>query len=382
MSIYMDYASATPVDPRVLEFALPYLDDRIGNPSSLHSFGLMSKTAVVEARSKVAQLINAPDEDDLIFTGSATESNNLGLRGLALRNTKLGKRVVVSAIEHMSILNPAKDLQKNGFDLDIAPVDSTGLVDLEALSGLVTDDTSVVSVMHGNSEIGTIQPIDEIAALVHERDGLLHVDATASAGKVPVDVSKMDVDLLTLSGNDLGGPQGAGALYVKKGVKVQTVMPGGGQERGLRSGTENVFAVAGMGEAARLAREEMPRESERLMAIRDTLVEGLTGIPATHLTGHPRKRLPHHVSVRFGGIEGEAILLSMDMHGVSVSTGSACSSRTLQASHVLLAMGLKHEEAHGSMVLTLGRSNDLDQARTVVDAAANTVEKLRALSPL
>jgi len=380
--IYLDHASSMPVDPRVVAFATPYLGEKQGNPSSLHSVGLEAKQAVEDARGKVATLINAENDNTIIFTGGATEANNLAVRGTAQRNINAGKSVVASAIEHMSVLNPMKDLQKNGFTFTMIPVDTTGIIDLKKLESTLTKNTTVTSVMYANNEIGTIEPIPEISRIVHDKGMYLHVDATAAAGRIPIDVQKDGIDLLTLSSNDLYGPQGGGALYIKPGVKLQAVLFGGGQERGFRSGTENVFAIAGMGEAARIAKEEMQKESERLLPIRDRLISELLTIEQSYLTGHPTKRLPHHVSVRFSSIEGESILLNMDMYNIQVSTGSACSSKTLEPSHVLLAIGLKHEEAHGSMVCTLGRSTTMEDVPVVRKAAGETVERLRKLSPL
>jgi len=381
--IYLDHASSLPVDPRVLEVAQPYLTTFHGNPSSLHSVGLEAKRAVEEARSKIAAFIHAENENTILFTGGATEANNLAIRGTALRNISQGKNVVASVIEHMSVLNPMKELQKNGFTFTTIPVDSTGLVDLKQLEQALTKNTIVTSIMYANNEIGTIEPIREISKLVHEEGLYLHVDAVAAAGRIPIDVQKDGIDLLTLSSNDLYGPPGAGALYVKPGVKLQAVLLGGGQEKGLRSGTENVFAIAGMGEAARLAHKEMDKESTRLTSIRDALIKEILTIEQSYLTGHPTQRLPHHASFRFSRIEGESILLNMDMYGIQVSTGSACSSKTLEPSHVLLAIGLKHEEAHGSMVLTLGRSTTMkDVPAAVVQATRETVQRLRALSPM
>jgi len=380
--IYLDHASSMPVDPRVCEFAQPFLIQSHGNPSSLHSVGLGAKQAVEDARSKVAGFINAENENCIIFTGGATEANNLAVKGTALRNSASGKSVVASAIEHMSVLNPMKELQKNGFSFTIVPVDSTGLVDLSALERILTKNTVVTSIMYANNEIGTIEPIREISTLVHEKGMYLHVDATAAAGRIPIDVQKDGIDLLTLSSNDLYGPPGAGALYVRTGVKLQPVLLGGGQERGLRSGTENVFAIAGMGEAARIMHKEMASESTRLSHIRDALIQEILKVKESYLTGHLTKRLPHHASFRFAHIEGESILLNMDMYDIQVSTGSACSSKTLEPSHVLLAIGLKHEEAHGSMVITLGRSNTMEQIPIITKSVNETVERLRKLSPL
>jgi cysteine desulfurase len=381
--IYLDHASAMPIDPRVLEFAERYLKDDFGNPFALYSVGLEAKRAVEEARKNVAELINAESPTRIVFTGSATESNNLAIKGTALRNIGKGKKVVASAIEHMSVLNPLKELQKNGFEFTLVPVDATGIVDTEKLSDILTTDTTVTSIMYANNEIGTIEPIKEISEIVHEKGLYLHVDATAAAGRIPLDVQKDGIDLLTLSSNDLYGPRGAGALYIKQGVRLQSILPGGGQERGLRSGTENVFAIEGMGEAARLAAAEMGEESERLMRIRDELIREIVKIGESYLTGHPTQRLPHHASFRFSRIEGESIQLNMDTrYHIQVSTGSACSSKTLEPSHVLLAIGLKHEEAHGSMVMTLGRSNTVEEIPPIVQAVKETVQRLRELSPL
>ena len=380
--IYLDHASSMPADPRVLEFATPYLTKKMGNPSSLHSASLTAKEAIEDARKKIAEFINAENEKSIIFTGSATEANNLAIRGTALRNIAQGKTVVASAIEHISVLNSMKSLQKNGFTFNIIPVDSTGIIDLGKLESLLTKDSVVTSIMYANNEIGTMEPIKKISEIVHERGMYLHVDATAAAGHIPLDVQNDGIDLLTLSSNDLYGPQGAGVLYIKPGVKLQPVIIGGGQERGLRSGTENIFAIAGMGEAARIIQNEMTQENKRLKKIRDKLIDEILQIDETYLTGHPTKRLPHHASFRFSHIEGESILLNMDMYNIQIATGSACSSKTLEPSHVLLAIGLKHEEAHGSMVITLGRSNTFEEIPLITKAVKETVQRLRKLSPL
>ena len=380
--IYLDHASSMPADPRVLEFATPYLTKKMGNPSSLHSASLTAKEAIEDARKKIAEFINAENEKSIIFTGSATEANNLAIRGTALRNISLGKTVVASAIEHISVLNSMKSLQKNGFTFNIVPVDSTGIIDLGKLESLLTKDSVVTSIMYANNEIGTMEPIKKISEIVHERGMYLHVDATAAAGHIPLDVQNDGIDLLTLSSNDLYGPQGAGVLYIKPGVKLQPVIIGGGQERGLRSGTENIFAIAGMGEAARIIQNEMTQENKRLKKIRDKLIDEILQIDETYLTGHPTKRLPHHASFRFSHIEGESILLNMDMYNIQIATGSACSSKTLEPSHVLLAIGLKHEEAHGSMVITLGHSNTFEEIPLITKAVKETVQRLRKLSPL
>lgn len=380
--IYLDHAAAMPVRPEVLSFGRQFPDGLIGNPSTLYREGLLAQEAVSGAREKVAALIGASAPESIVFCSGATEANNIAVRGAALRNKKSGKHVVASAIEHISVLNPAKDLQKSGFSLTLAPVDRYGVIDLDALGTAVTPETVVTSVHYANNEIGTVEPIREVAEIVHDRGGLLHVDAADAAGRIPIDVERDGIDLLTLSGNQLGGLQGTGALYIRRGVRVQPVLVGGGQERGLRPGTENVVGIACMGEAARLAKEEMPEECRRLAAIRDRLISGVTSVEEAYLTGHPSERLPHHASFRFSRIEGESIQLAMDMLGIAVATGSACTSRTLEASHVLLAIGLAHEEAHGSMVATLGRGNSVDQVPRIVGAVEETVKRLRAITPL
>lgn len=382
-NIYLDHAAWLPVDTRVLKFVEGFLKNGVGNASALYSFGLAGKKVIEEAREKVAKLINAESENCIVFTSGATESNNLAIKGTALRNAGKGKKCIASAIEHISVLNPMKELQKSGFELNIIPVDSMGTVDVAKLNDTLTRDTIVTSIMYANNEIGTIEPIKEISEIVHKKGYYLHVDATAAAGRISINVQDDGIDLLTLSSNDMYGPQGTGALYIKKGVKLQPVLPGGGQERGLRSGTENLFGISGMGEAAKIAKKEMAQERKRLQEIRDKLIDEILKIEESYLTGHPTQRLPHHASFRFSRIEGESILLNMDMaHNIQISTGSACSSKTLEPSHVLLAIGLKHEEAHGSMVMTLGRSNSFKQVPEIVKAVKETVERLRKLSPL
>jgi len=380
--IYLDHASGMPIDSRVFDFAKPYLMNEYGNPASLYSLGLTAKDAIDDARKKIADFINAENERSIIFTGSATEANNLAIRGTALRNIKDGTEVIASVIEHISVINPMKDLQKNGFTFNQVPVDANGIVDLKKLKNLLSKNTIVTSIMYANNEIGTIESIKEISEIVHEKGRFFHVDATAAAGRIPIDVIEDDIDLLTLSSNDLYGSKGAGALYIKPGVKIQSVLLGGGQERGLRSGTENVFAIAGMGEAAKIAKNEITKESPRLLKIRDKIIKQILEIDDAYLTGHSVERLPHHASFRFSHIEGESILLNMDMQNIQIATGSACSHKTLEPSHVLLAIGLKHEEAHGSMVMTLGRSNNLEQVPIIVKAVKETVQRLRQLSPL
>ncbi|MBT8506885.1 cysteine desulfurase NifS [Methanomicrobiaceae archaeon CYW5] len=381
--IYLDHSSAMPVDERVAAFASPYLMQHYGNPSSLHTRGLVAKRVLEEARGKVAKLINAESPETILFTSCATESNNLAIRGTALRNNKAGMRVVSSAVEHISVINPMKELQKQGYAYDVVPVSPEGYVDLDMLAEMVTKDTVVTSVNYANDEIGTIERIRDVSRIVHEEGRYLHVNATAAAGRIPVDVQADGIDLLTLSSNDMYGPRGAAALYVRKGVKLQTLLPGGGQERGIRSGTENLFAIAGMGEAAMIAGREMGAEGRRLHEIAGAYLKDILMIEDAHLTGPATGRLPGHLSFRFGRIEGESILLNLDTaFGIQVTTGSACSSRTLEPSHVLLAIGLKHEEAHGSMIMMMGRSNTTEEVPYVVDAVRKTVERLRMITAM
>ncbi len=380
--IYLDHASSRPVLKEVFNFAKPYLMKKYGNPSSLYNLGLESQKALEEAREKIRFFINAENSKNIIFTDNATESNNIAIRGTAIRNLNDGKEIISSSIEHMSVINPMKDLQKNGWTYNQIPVDNFGFINYDKLNELLSKKTIVTSIMYANNEIGTIQPIKKISEIVHDKGKYLHVDASAAIGYLPVDVQRDDIDLLTFSSNDIYGPRGAGILYIKPGVKLQSIMPGGGQERGIKSGTENIFSIAGMGEASKIIKNEIKSESERLTIIRNKLIKEISKIDRAFLTGHPKKRLPGHVSFIFNNIEGESILLNMDMYNIQIATGSACSHKTLEPSHVLLEIGLKHEEAHGSMVMTLGKSNNIDQIPLIVKAVNDTVERLRKLSPL
>lgn len=380
--IYLDHMSGMPIDKRVLDVMRPYFDTHYGNPSSPHGFGNEARQAIDEARSKVATLVGA-ETKEVLFTSGGTESNNLAIKGVAYRNKNKGSHIITSSIEHMSVINPCKDLSKQGFHVTYLPVDHYGTVDIEALKDAVTDKTILVSIMYANNEIGTIEPISEISEVVHDKGGLLHVDAVAAAGQIRIEVQEDNIDLLTLSSNDLYGPRGVGALYVKTGTRIQPITQGGGQERGIRSGTENVAGIVGMGAAAELAKSEIPMEATRLTRLRNRFIqELLESIPKSYLNGHPTKRLPNNVNVRFSYIEGESLLLSLDMEGVAASSGSACTSKTLEPSHVLLATGLKHEEAHGSLLFTLGRQNTDEDVTHVVELLPGIVKRLRAISPL
>jgi cysteine desulfurase len=381
--VYMDYSAGKPVDSRVLKEMLPYMETSYGNPSSLYKFGQEAKRALEESRTKVAKLINAEKPETIIFTSGATESNNLAIKGTAIRNKAQGTRILTSSIEHISIINTCKSLTNEGIQVVSLPVDKFGLLDLEKLEVEIDDKILLVSIVYANSEIGTIQPIKEISKIVHAKNAYLHVDATAACGQIPVDVKKEGIDLLTISSNDMYGPKGVGALYLKEGVRIAPILHGGGQERGLRSGTENVPGIVGLAKAAEIAQNEMQIENKRLTVLRNSLIHGLLDpIPASFLNGHPTMRLPNNVSVRYSFIEGESILLSLDLMGVYASSGSACTAKTLQPSHVLLAIGLKHEEAHGSLMLTLGKQTTQEDVDYVTDLMPGIVERLRKISPL
>jgi cysteine desulfurase len=378
----MDFGSARPVDPRVLEEILPYFTEKFGNPSSFHSKGFQALEAMNTGRERVARLVGA-DSEEIFFSSGATESNNLGIIGASLRHKSKGEEIIISAIEHMSVINSSKELQKLGYKIKYSPVDREGLLIIDELEKLIDKNTLLVSVMCANGEVGTIQPIKEISEIVHTHDALFHTDATVANGQIPLDVNDMGVDLMTLSSNDFYGPKGIGALYLRKGVRVKPQIIGGGQEKGFRSGSENIPAIVGMGKAAEIAKDEMLGDSKRILGLRDLLIEGvLEKIPESHLNGHPTCRLPNNVNIRFSYIEGEALILSLDDLGIQVSSGSACAAKTLEPSHVCLAMGLKHEEAHGSLVFTLGKNNNKDQVEYVLDQLPIVVNKLRKMSPL
>jgi cysteine desulfurase len=381
--IYMDNSAGKPIDPRVISVMQIHMTTHYGNPSALHTMGQEAKQTLTKSREMIAKLINAEEPKTIIFTSGATESNNLAIRGTASRNENRGKKILTSSIEHMSVVNPFKYLLRNGFKAIFLPVDNFGLLDLEKLESEIDDNTILVSIVHANGEIGTIQPIKEISKIVHKKRAYLHVDATAACGQIPIDVQDENIDLMTISSNDMYGPRGVGALYIKKGTTIAPIILGGGQEGGLRSGTENVAGIVGFAKAAEIAGREMPQNSERMTELRDDLIKGLIDpIPEAYLNGHPTQRLPDNVSVRYSYIEGESILLSLDIMGIFASSGSACASKTLQPSHVLLALGLKPEDAHGSLMLTLGRDNTQDDVDRLKSVMPDIVERLRAMSPL
>jgi len=381
-TVYMDNASGAPVDKRVIEVMLPYFDFRVGNPASLHESGIEARKALGAARESVAALIGAEDKE-IIFTSGATESNNIAIRGAVQRKKKKGNHIIISAVEHMSVVNTCKDLQREGFEVTTVPVDRDGLVDPGRIADEVTDQTILISCMYANGEIGTIQPVRYIGAMARERDILFHVDAVAAAGKIQIDVVQDNIDLLSISSNDLYGPKGVGALYIRSGVALRPVMTGGGQERGLRSGSENISGIVGMGKACELAKDEMEKDARQMEALREKLIDGVLGnMKHSYLTGYRTKRLPNVASFRFSFIEGESIIMSLSDLGVEASTGSACSAKTLEPSHVLIAIGLRHEEAHGSLLLSLNKWNTQAEVDHVLASLPLVVERLRALSPL
>ncbi len=380
--VYLDHAATTPVHPKVLEAMLPYFSNTFGNPSNLHDIGREAKNAVEEARAKTAALINAKPED-IYFTASGSESNNFALKGLAQANSQKGKHIIVSQMEHFSILHPAKTLEKTGFTVTAVPTDRTGLVDPADVAKAITKDTILVSIMHANNEIGTIQEIAEIAKITREKGVLFHTDAVASVGWIPVDVRALGVDALSLSGHQFYGPKGAAALFLRKGVRIKPQIEGGVQEEGRRAGTENVPAIVGLGKAAELAASEIPNRMSYLAGLRDRLQKGLLEkIDHTVVNGHPTRRLPHNLNISMWYVEGESMLLFLNMEGVSVSSGSACTSRSLKSSHVLVCIGTDAAVANGTLLLSLGMGNTAEDIDYVIEKLPPIVKRLREMSPL
>ena len=381
--IYFDNASTTFPDARVVEAMRPFLDTRIGNPSSLHQEGRAAKEAVDAAREQTAHLIGAT-AGEIVFTTSGSEGNNLAIKGVALAARDRGKtHIVASEIEHFSVMHPLKTLDKLGFEVTYVPVDKHGLVSPDDVADALTDKSALVTVMLANSEIGTIEPIAEIGQIARNRGVPLHTDAVAAAGVVPVSVQDLNVDLLTMAAAQFHGPQGVGALYIGQSVRIEGLIEGGAQENGLRAGTENVAGIVGMGKACELAREEMGARMRHVTALRDELIEGvLEGIDDVVLTGHPEHRLPGTASFGIESIEGEALILTLDMAGIAAATGSACAFNALQPSHVLRAMGVEPWLAHGSVLFTLCKDNAEKEVGQCIDALTGAVERLRAMSPL
>jgi cysteine desulfurase len=380
--VYLDYIAGAPVLPEVVESMLPYFKDVYGNPQSIHTWGDQSREALDTAREKVAGLIHG-NPDEIIFTGSGTESNNLAIKGLAQGQAGKGKHIVVSAVEHFSVLNTVRRMGNEGYEFSLVPVDKYGLINPDDVLNTIRKDTILVSIMHSNGEVGTIQPILETAKKVKESGVVFHTDAVASTGNIPVDVKELQVDALSLAGNQFYGPKGSGALWVRKGVRLIPQMDGGIQENGRRPGTEDVPAFVGLGKAAEIAKKDMDSRATRLSIVRDRLIKGMMEkIDHVVLTGHPSRRLPHHASFCVEFIEGEAMLLFMNLDGIAVSSGSACTSKALKASHVLLAMGLPPEIAQGSLLLTLGLESQEEDIDYVLEKFSPIVDRLRQMSPL
>lgn len=380
--VYLDYQSSKPVDPRVVDAMRPYFHERFGNPSSLHAVGDKATEVLEDCRQTIAQYIGAEGKE-VIFTSGATESNNLALIGYAFRNRGKGNHIIISEVDHISIHNIAKYLEKNGFRISKVPVDQYAKVPLKKLEDRITDQTILVSIGYASNEVGTVQPMGEIADMLWSRGIAFHTDAVAAEDLVPIDVREVHVDLMSLSSNDIYGPKGLGVLYVRNRVGIVPMILGGGQERGLRSGTENIPAIVGMAKAAEIMTSERSEEVDRMATYRDRLIRGvLENIPRSYLNGHPMERLPGNAHFRFEAVEGESLLLSLKDERICASTGSACSSKTLEPSHTLIACGLLHEEAHGSLEFTFGRFNRASDVDRVLEVLPHVVERLRKLSPL
>jgi cysteine desulfurase len=381
MRVYFDYNATTPSAPEVLDVVARVSRDQFGNASSVHHFGQQAKSVMDEARSSVAALVNA-DPSEVVFTSGGTESDNFALRGAADALEPSGRRhLIASAIEHEAVLNTLKALARRGWRTTLVPVDHTGVVSPERLRSLLADDTAIVSVMHANNEIGTIQPIAELAQLAHERGALMHTDAVQSVGKIPVDVRALGIDLLSLSAHKFNGPKGTGALWIKRGTRMQPVLTGGKHERNRRAGTENVPAIAGMGIAARLAVGKMAGEAVRVGMLRDRLETGiLSSVPGTAVNGDPSARVPNTTNISFERVEAESLLIALDLEGIAVSTGSACSSGTLEPSHVLRAMGFPPHRTQNSLRFSLGMFSTDAEVDRVLEVLPKLVEKLRGLT--
>ena len=380
--IYFDHAATTPVDPRVFEKMKPYFTENFGNPNSQHSYGRRTVTAVDDARDTVARLIGAKP-NEIYFTSGGTESDNWALRGAAHAYANKGKHLIVSAVEHPAVLSAAKELQKEGFEVTFAAVDEYGTVDLAKLKEAVRPDTTLIGVMTANNEIGTLQPVREISALARERGILFFTDAVQAAGAMPLTVRELGADMLSFSGHKFYGPKGVGVLYVRSGLRIGKLIAGGHQERSMRGGTTNVPGVVGLAEAFRLANEEMAQNNAHVAALRDRFIARvLREIPYVKLNGHPKNRLPNNANFSFRYIEGESLLFSLDLAGIAVSSGSACSSGSLEPSHVLLATGLPEGLAHGSIRFSFGKENTAEEVDFAVDKLKQIVVRLRALSPL
>jgi cysteine desulfurase len=381
--VYLDHSAAMPLLPAVREAMLPFLGDSFGNPLSLHDWGDPVREVMDTARERVAALVGADSPEEIIFTSSGTESNNFAVKGLAAALQNKGRHIVISAIEHFSVMNSARSLEKQGFQITFVPVDKWGMVNPEDVRKSLREDTVLVSIMHANGEVGTIQPIKAVSAVTRERNILLHTDAVASCGNIPVNVKDLGIDALSLAGNQFYGPKGGAALWVRQGVRIIPLLDGGIQEGGRRAGTEDVASIAGFGKAAEIALTDIPNRIQKLTAMRNKLIDKFTkNIDHIILTGHPQMRLPGHASFCVEFIEGESMLMLLNSQGIGVSSGSSCTSRALKASHVLLAMGLNHEIAQGSLLFTLGLENTEEDIDYVTDTMPPIVDRLRQMSPL
>jgi cysteine desulfurase len=380
--IYLDHNATTPVHPEVLEAMLPYYKDKFGNASSIHSFGRETKVALEESREKVAKFINASPQE-IYFTSGGTESDNLAIKGTAFANRKKGKQIITSKIEHHAILESCKFLEKEGFQVTYLPVDKYGLVDPDDLKKALRENTILVSIMHANNEVGTIQPIEELCKIAKKRGAYFHTDAVQSVGKMPVDVQKLDVDMLSMSGHKIYGPKGVGAIYIKKGTRVISWSHGGSHERSRRAGTENVPGIVGLAKAMEIAYRDMEEQSQHLKNLTETFYQKLTQtISDVILNGRMEERIPNTLNLSFKAVEGESIILSLDLKGVAVASGSACTSGTLEPSHVLSAMGIAPDIAQGTIRFSFGRDNTMDDVDYVVEILPEIVSRLRAMSPL
>lgn len=378
--IYMDHSATTPVDPLVVEAMLPYFTEKFGNASSLHSFGQEAAETLSEARIQVAESIGALEEE-IIFTSGGTESDNIALQGVLSREGGKRQHIITSVIEHPAVLNTCAFLESIGHEVTYVPVDSEGIVDIGKIETAVRDNTALISVMHANNEIGTIQPIKEIAGIAKDNDVYLHTDAVQSVGKIPVDVDEMGVDMLSISSHKIHGPKGLGVLYVREGTSLNPVIFGGGHERGLRPGTENISGIVGLAKAVSLARERLGTDSMHMGRLRDSLIKGVFDtIVDVRLNGHAKQRLPNNANLSFRYVEGESLLMMLDMAGIAVSTGSACSSKSLHSSHVLDSIGLEPDYIHGSVRVSLGRENTMEEVEYLIGSLQETVAKLRQIS--
>jgi cysteine desulfurase len=380
--IYMDHSATSPVDREVLNAMEPYFVKSYGNASTLYSLGRDARRAMESSREKVASIIGA-NTDEIIFTSGGTESDNIAIKGIAYRFKRRGNHIITSNIEHPAVDETCKYLEKNGFEVTYLPVEKDGIVNSSDLEDAITDKTILITVMHANNEIGTIQPISELGEIARENKIYFHTDAVQSVGKIPVNVEELNVDMLSLSAHKLYGPKGVGALYIKKGVRLEPIIHGGGHEKGIRPGTENVAGIVGLGKACEIAEKTLEEEAQYLTTMRDELIRRvLSEIDESYLNGHPTKRLPNNINFRFTGIEGESLVLHLDSKNIASSTGSACSSKKLEASHVLMALGLKEVQAHGSLRLTLGKENKVEDIDYVIESIKNAVDTLRKMSPL